>query len=340
MAKRSIMHAEINADMLPEQHGGNLSGLTQRYPDAPRPLIDLSTGINPYPYPLSLKEEWTHQLPDVIAMAEAQRAAAQYYNVNEIVLAPGMQPLIFALACLRLKEHGRSRIVIVSPTYAEHARVWEDAGHEIIPATIEAVEGDVVILANPNNPDGRQVQPQRLLAMAESLAARNGWLIIDESFTDLLPQLSMAAYVTKRPNIAVLRSCGKFFGVAGLRISGAAAPAEWMPWLRIALGPWPISTIACHILPQMLKDTAWIDSTRRKLAEESAAWRNILAQYFTVIGHTPLFTLIETPEAERWHDYLASRGILIRRFATQPNWLRFGLPMQSRIERLRTALCR
>ncbi|MDE3038780.1 MAG: aminotransferase class I/II-fold pyridoxal phosphate-dependent enzyme, partial [Pseudomonadota bacterium] len=183
--------SDVNTGKAIEQHGGNLSQIAARYPQAPKPFIDLSTGINPYAYPLpGIEPEWFHRLAECSEVAAAHNAAAKYYqaaNPDTITLAAGMQPLMFALASLRIKECGGSKVSILSPAYGEHERVWRAMGHKV--ANVEALDnpapGGVVIVCNPNNPDGRIIPPSRLMQLAESLAAHDGWLIVDESFADL-----------------------------------------------------------------------------------------------------------------------------------------------------------
>ena len=330
---------DTKPDTQQAQHGGNVSSIACLYPDAPRPLIDLSTGINPYPYPLPpLHPEQLHRLADTSDVQKAIDAAAQHYSAptDTITLAPGMQSLMFALAALRLKEHGASIIAIPSPTYAEHARIWQTMGHTIT----DGMEGDVVILCNPNNPDGRTITPQELTTLAEKLDKRGGWMIVDESFADMVHGISMIREVGSRPNLAVLRSCGKTYGMAGLRLSFAITSHRWTEFLRVAMGPWPISTYACKALPTMLGDTTWLTAMREQLETEALHWRELLARYFTIIGHTALFTLVETENATEWAAHLASQGILVRTFDYNPHWIRFGLPESKHLARLTNTLTR
>jgi len=335
---------DVKPKITPVQHGGNLSGLVRLHPHAPRPLIDLSTGINPYAYPLPpARTEYRHRLADSDDMQTAFTACAKHYavsNPDSITLASGMQSLMFALAALRIKKHGSSNVAILSPTYAEHQRVWHAVGHRIMP--IDGIESadqfDVVILCNPNNPDGRTTTPQELLDLAARLKIRGGWLIVDESFAELMHGISLTHHVSEHDNIAVLRSCGKFFGIAGLRVSLAIAPLQWAQWLRTSTGPWPISTYVCHFLPAMLGNITWATQMREQLETEAAHWREILSRHFTIIGHTALFTLVESDEASTWYDNLAAQGILVRKFPYNRQWLRFGLPDQSHLKRLEAAL--
>ncbi len=313
------------------QHGGNLSVIAAEFPDAPRPYIDLSTGINPYPYQLREIAGANNRLADVAEMAAAHEAAAEYYGTNaqNITLAAGMQPLMFALAALRYQKFGVGKTHIFAPTYSEYATIWTAAGH-VLTDDIEAA--DIVIICNPNNPDGRIIPKAELLQIADNLAARNGWLIVDEAFADLTPEISVVGAVSSRHNVIIMRSMGKFFGLAGLRVSAAIAPREINSYLRVVAGAWAISTNSCLQLPAIFADRNWAAATRSRLATESAAWREILAQKFTIIGHTPLFTLVESADADYCYNHLAKSGILTRKFVYNPYWLRFGLPNVRDIE--------
>ena len=316
------------------QHGGNISQISALFPNAPLPFIDLSTGITPYGYKLGApQKEWQHRLAEQAEVEQAHAAAAHYYGAKA-VLAPGMQPLMFALACLRLKEHGPTKIGVFSPSYSEHARVWSGVGHTL--ATPD--EGDVVIICNPNNPDGKIIPPAKLLLLAEKLATRGGWLIVDEAFMDMTPELSIISAVTTHNNVVVMRSTGKFFGIAGMRVSCAIAPAAWREWLRVAVGPWPLTTQACRQLPVMWHDKKWATLMRAQLKKEAAIWRDLLAHYFVLIGHTDLFTLVESGKAANFHHRLMEHGILVRKFEHHPEWLRFGLPEFTHHERIKNAL--
>lgn len=321
-----------NIDSVFTQHGGNLSFIAENFPNAPRPFIDLSTGINPYPYPLRMNEADAHRLADIKEMEKARKAAASYYGTKpeNISLAAGMQPLMFALAALRLQKFGVAKVAILSPTYSEYEKLWQAAGHQIINVqnTDDLTQGDVAIICSPNNPDGKIYSPEQLAKL------KNDWLIIDESFADLLPSPSLMPHPS---SLIKMRSCGKFFGIAGLRVSATIAPQEISNYLRVVVGDWSISTPVCNALPIMFADSKWIEETRIKLAQEAESWRNILAKYFTVTGYTSLFALVETDDAYYWHAKLAEQGILVRKFAYNKHWLRFGLPDQKVLERVESA---
>ncbi|AWB08260.1 threonine-phosphate decarboxylase (plasmid) [Azospirillum humicireducens] len=311
-------------------HGGDLDGARTAFPAAPEPWVDLSTGINPWPYPLPAvpPQAWT-RLPGRAEEEALRVAAAACYGAplaELVAAASGSQALIQLLP--RLLPPGR--VAVIEPTYAEHARCWSLAGHEVrsvegtdIPIT-DAV--DVLVMVNPNNPDGRLLPPERLLELAAAQAARGGWLVVDEAFADMEPEQSVARFAG-RPGLVVLRSFGKFFGLAGLRLGIALAPAGLARALRDAAGPWAVSGPGLSIATAAFADGEWIARTRGKLDDAMARLRRLLSDAgLTVVGGTALFCLIEDRRAPDLYRALGEAGILVRRFDRRQDWLRFGLP--------------
>src|SRR4051794_40912831 len=138
-------------------HGGDLDAVSRRYPDAPRPWIDLSTGINPvaYPVPPLPPESWA-RLPTISEDRALRTAAATRYGVaapDMIVAAPGTQALLQILPRLR----PQSSVAVLVPTYEEHALCWRRCGHRVrLVNEVEAVaDAEVAVVVNPNNPTGR-----------------------------------------------------------------------------------------------------------------------------------------------------------------------------------------
>jgi cobalamin biosynthetic protein CobC len=313
-----------------QDHGGRIRAATEEFgfPDAG--WLDLSTGINPFAYPVpELRPEIWAQLPDSDLFSSARQSALAYFGAPPaagIVEAPGSQALIQALPRIVL----RSRVAVVDFTYTEHARCWRAAGHEVAEVEgIEACEGaSVVVLANPNNPDGRLVEQANLEALRQRLAAIGGLLVVDEAFADVAPDYSLAVHAG-RPAMCLLRSFGKFFGLAGLRLGYALAEPPLATALESLLGPWRVSGPALEIARRAMSDRAWIDAARLKLADAVSRLDSLLAKAeLKVIGGTDLFRLVEHAQAERLFIALCKAGILVRRFALRPKWLRLGLPRE------------
>jgi cobalamin biosynthetic protein CobC len=310
----------------PLWHGGDLDAARRLFPAAPQPFIDLSTGINPFSYPLPrLAAETFTRLPEPAAIDRLAAVAAKAYGVpsaEHVVAAPGGQILLPFVAALARP----GRAVVLGPTYAEHARVAALAGH----ATQETADigalakADLAIVVNPNNPDGRLLPRDALLALADALDP--GLLVVDEAFVDVAPPGASVAGAGRR-NIVVLRSFGKFYGLAGLRLGFALAAPELARRLRAVLGPWAVSGPAIAIGELALADEAWHETTRARLAATASRLDEVLSGAgLEVAGGTSLFRLVRTPAARELFDRLGGAGIYVRRFAEQPTWLRLGLP--------------
>lgn len=319
------------------EHGGGLDQAAAHYGIAREQWIDLSTGINPLSYPLpALPPALWQFLPDAGLLNRLRAAAASSYGAPDaalVVPAPGSQALIQWLP----RIEGLSRVAVVGPTYNEHAAAWAAAGHTVVEVnSVEAIPDDaaIVIIVNPNNPDGRVVEARRLLELTQRRL-----VVVDEAFADADANISVARW-SDRPNLVVLRSLGKFFGLAGLRLGFALTERKRALALEAALGPWSVSGPAAVIGAAALADQPWIKATREAVA--AAAMRLdalAAANGLAVVGGTPLFRLMSHPDAQGLFERLARAGILARRFAARPDWLRLGLPgSESAWTRLAAAL--
>jgi cobalamin biosynthetic protein CobC len=305
-----------NKDVKPVAHGGDLGSVRRRFPDAPLPWIDLSTGINPVPYPVPplSPESWT-RLPSHDDLRALIEAAAKRYGVEDpetIVAAPGTQALIQLLPRLI----PRSRVAIVGPTYEEHEVSWRRQGHEVTIVDRLPTSADVTVLVNPNNPTGR-------LTPVSDLHTVTGLLIVDEAFIDFHAR---AASLAGKKAI-VLRSFGKTYGLAGLRLGFAIAERAFANRLREELGPWAVPGPAIEIGRRALADDRWLAQTTERLSADSKRLDDLLTRTgFTILGGTLLFRLGRHADAAKIVDALGRNGIHIRSFTREPSWLRFGLP--------------
>lgn len=307
------------------EHGGGLRVAAERYGIPLSDWLDLSTGINPqgWPVPPIPATVW-QRLPETNDGLEA--AAAAYYGAESLLPVAGSQAAIQALPLVR--EPGR--IGVLSPSYAEHAHAWRRAGHqvELLPAaSLDAAiaQLDALVLAHPNNPTGVRFPLESLLDWRARLAARGGWLVVDEAFMDATPEGSLANHVGL-PGLIVLRSLGKFFGLAGARVGFVLADPTVLDCLREHLGPWTVTGPSRWVATRALSDCAWQAAMRADLDRAGSRLAELLKrQGLPAVGGTGLFQWAPAPDAVFWQDALARRGILVRRF-TDPPALRFGLP--------------
>jgi cobalamin biosynthetic protein CobC len=341
--KVMAMVSHLSPDLMaPLVHGGDLASARRRFPGAPEPFIDLSTGINPFTYPVpELSYDVFARLPEPSAVVRLAAVAAHAYgapSAAHVAVAPGTQILLPQVA--RLAPPGRA--LVLSPTYAEHARAAALAGHCVseVSDVGHLGDGDLAVVVNPNNPDGRIIARDALIALANELSTRRGLLVVDEAFMDVAPVGKSLAQDVGRGNIVVLRSFGKFFGLAGLRLGFALAHPEIVVRLSTVLGPWAVAGPAIAIGGIALTDAPWVARTRKQLAEAAVRLDTVLAEAgWRVAGGTPLFRLVKTRSAIELWDHLGRAGILVRSFVKQSTWLRFGLPAnESAWSRLRAAL--
>jgi L-threonine-O-3-phosphate decarboxylase len=307
----------------PPAHGGRLLEAARRYGIAPGEWLDLSTGLNPHGYrpPPVPAQAWARLPQDDDGLIQA---ACAYYGCAELLPVPGSQAAIGLLP--RLRPPGR--VAVLAPMYAEHAYAWRRAGHAVteLPAAAltEAAGFDVVVLANPNNPTGERFEPRALLALHQRLAP-GGWLVVDEAFIDTTPTASLAGHGAPA-GLIVLRSLGKFFGLAGARVGFVRTANDLLRALADALGPWPLAGPARWVATAALNDHRWQARMRTALPAQAARLQALLAAHgLPPAGGCALFQWLCTPRAAALHDALARRGILTRLFA-QPAGLRFGLP--------------
>jgi L-threonine-O-3-phosphate decarboxylase len=306
-------------------HGGRLREAASCYGIPPGQWLDLSTGINPVGWPVPpLPAACWQRLPE--ADDGLERAAADYYGAAHLLPVAGSQAAIQALPQLR----PACRVGVLAASYAEHAAAWQRQGHELVALEAGAIPRllpglDVLLLVNPNNPTGESFSPEQLLAWHAALAARGGWLVVDEAFMDATPERSIARY-SGVPGLVVLRSLGKFFGLAGARVGFALAWPQLLRELAARLGPWAVSGPAREAARLALADRAWQAEARLRLLQDGERLQMVLAHHDLVsAGGTALFRYCPTAPAAALHEALARQGVLTRLFAA-PAALRFGLP--------------
>lgn len=307
------------------EHGGQLRAAAARYAIPLGQWLDLSTGINPHGYaPPAIPQDAWVRLPEDDDGLEA--AAAAYYGTWDLLPVSGSQAAIQALPRLR----GHSRVGVLSPAYAEYAHAWRAAGHAV--AELDADEADarlgdldVMVVVNPNNPTGATCAPAQLHEWHRRLAARGGWLVVDEAFIEATPLGGMARDDMPQ-GLIVLRSLGKFFGLAGARVGFVLAHASLRMALREVLGPWNVPGPSRFVARAALEDRTWQADTRARLALAGSRLAALLRDAgLPPAGGCGLFQWVSTGHAARLHRQLAQRGILTRHFA-DPNSVRFGLP--------------
>ncbi|TBN38554.1 threonine-phosphate decarboxylase CobD [Pseudomonas sp. BGI-2] len=307
------------------EHGGRLRKAALEYGIAEADWLDLSSGLAPWPFPI----------PDIPLRAWArlpetddglEQAACDYYGAAQVLPVAGSQMAIQLLP--RLRRAGK--VGVLSPCYAEHAQAWRLNGYIVREVLEQEVDFyidslDVLVVVNPNNPTGLSLSPSRLLDWHARLASRGGWLVVDEAFMDNTPHLSVAPFA-HQVGLIVLRSFGKFFGLAGVRLGFVLAERKLLKLLAEQVGPWAVSGPTRVLGQACLLDTE--GHARQRVRSEAASERLalLLGQYgLQPQGGCALFQWLITERAEALHEFMAQRGILLRLFAHNSS-VRFGLP--------------
>ena len=306
-------------------HGGGLDGAVAHHDGARSAWIDLSTGINPHPYKVSglQPSDWM-ELPDRGAFERLSVAAREFWGVPDgaaILPAPGTSPVIARLPALAAV----GRVQITMPTYNEHAAAFVAHGWQVQ----ETGPTEARVIVHPNNPDGRIWQEADI---------DSPLTVIDESFCDVTPDASLI-HLAGRPGVVVLKSFGKFWGLAGLRLGFATGHPDLVARLNDLTGPWAVSGPALRIGERALRDTKWAKTTRMRLADEAANLDQLVtAKGARLIGGTNLFRLYDVEDAATWQDRLAHAHIWTRIFPYSKTYLRLGLPPADGWARLEAAL--
>lgn len=303
-------------------HGGDLDRARAEF--GGDDWIDLSTGINraAYPVPALRAHAWT-ALPTAEDVAGLEATAAVAFGATACVVAlSGAQAAIQLIP--QLAPPGRA--AVLAPSYNEHAAALAAQGWTVEPApNLSAMEGaDLAVVVNPNNPDGRWWTPD----MLSDLAGRVGRLVVDESFADAEQGLSLApALATLGERVVILRSFGKFYGLAGLRLGFALAGLETAARLRALAGPWSVSGAAIAIGTAAYADTLWQAETTARLQVDAARLSALLSQAgWPTVGATALFVTVEAGDSRAAQARLARARIWTRAFPYSAGWLRLGLP--------------
>ena len=307
------------------EHGGRLRKAALEYGIAEGDWLDLSSGLAPWPFPVPdiPLRAWS-RLPETDDGLE--QAACDYYSATQVLPVAGSQMAIQLLP--RLRRAGK--VGVLSPCYAEHAEAWRRCGYIVREVLEQEVDFfidslDVLVVVNPNNPTGLSLTPSRLLEWHTRLASRGGWLVVDEAFMDNTPQLSVAPF-THLVGLIVLRSFGKFFGLAGVRLGFVLAERKLLKLLAEQVGPWAVSGPTRVIGRACLLDTEGHARQRQRSEESSERLARLLEQFkFKPQGGCALFQWLITDQAEPLHEFMARQGILLRVFPHN-NSLRFGLP--------------
>ena len=315
-------------------HGGRLVEARSLFPEAEQPWVDLSTGINRRSYPAPRATSLARcTLPEPMELIQLEETAAEAFEVADperVVAVAGTE------LALRLLPHALdlNEAAVLGPTYSSHADAWERARSNVLGVTESTLNSCLdrplaLTVVNPNNPDGRVLSHDRLLELHECVGNHGGVLIVDEAFADTDPSNSVSAIAggSRASRMIVLRSFGKFYGLAGVRLGFIIAAPAIARRVRTLMGEWPVSADALAAGRKAYADHAW-SARMRVLLRRSASRLDAMLRHagFEIIGGTSLYRLVRSPDARLRFLRLLQAGVLVRPFDHDETLLRFGIP--------------
>lgn len=316
---------------------------------APATEIDASVNVNPFGPPAALDAVFARardlamRYPEIDA-TRARAAWAERLGVSgeRLLVGNGASELI-SLAMRALQP---ARVVVFEPCYSEYVSAAESVGAQVVRLrfTLDGdtwstplgdyrpLEGDLLVLGQPNNPTGHLTSPDAIAQLARAGAR----VLLDESFLPFLVNadaLSLAARDT--PGILVVTSLTKIFCVPGLRLGLIVGDEPTIARMQALRDPWSVNGLAAEAAAILAHETEYLARTRTWLAEERPRMASLLAADVPGIrvcdGDAP-YLLAELPEpasATGLRDGLAARGIGVRDASTftglGPRWLRVGV---------------
>lgn len=323
-------------------HGGQLHTIAQHYAIPIDEWLDLSTGISPMSYPIpaiptSVWQQLPQPSPTLLKMAQ------QYYATDNLIATSGSQSIIETLPSIFIQHIAPTTTVWLPKVgYKEHEKAWRDHGFTIhhysqLPSADELTPYCIVVVINPNNPTGSHTPQSTLTQLLAQVEQQQGWLIIDEAFMDCVTPSQSIASLTNNPHLFVLRSVGKFFGLAGIRLGFLSAAPTWLTTLASTAGPWQVNGPAQYIAEKALADFNWQSEQKLRLQRLSSNLERLLMESFqTTVSGTSLFKTVLLPNAPDLFEQLCQQGIYVR-LCDEQNALRFGIPTDAELKRLTQA---
>jgi len=331
-------------------HGGQLQQIAEQYKISVSDWLDLSTGIAPLSYPIpTIPSNVWQQLPQ--QSLGLITTAKQYYQCSQLIVTNGSQAIIKALPELyRQKNIASTHVYLPERGYKEHAHAWRIAGYKLhfyqesLPDIAELQPNSVVVIINPNNPTGKFFDREVINQYQVKLKQLNGLLVLDEAFIDVMPSSQSFCSQVIDEHVIVLRSFGKFFGLAGIRIGFLIADDYWCTTFKAILGPWQVNGPAQIIAEKALNNREWQNQQCKNLStlrmqQEALLWQAFTDKLVKTIQGCDLFLTLSfhhNDSAKKLYHLLCQQGVYCR-LADEQDTLRFGIAKHESLSRLEDA---
>ena len=342
-------------------HGGDVTGYTIRYGHPP---LDFSASLNPLGMPAAVRDaarkaiDASFAYPDPFCRKLVHVLAARL-NVSPgcLFIGNGAADVIY-----RLVHAVRPRAALVTaPTFAEYELALKSvecrveryclsrSNHFVLdPMILDKITNklDILFLCQPNNPTGLLAAPDLVAAILERCARSNVLLFVDECFCHFVDEpekYSLIRHLRSFPNLFILDSFTKLYGMAGIRLGyGVSSDETLMNKLAASGQCWPVSTVAQEAGLAALAEKGFVKSSRRVVQEARRSLvdglRNLNQD---VIGGDANFLFFHSP-LSNLDALLAEKGILIRNcvnfYGLEPGYFRIAVRLEEENQLLLTAM--
>lgn len=295
-------------------------------------LIDFSSNINPFGYPVSVEQAIMENLGSLKVYPDLRHRqvisnVSSYLKVDSDFVSVGNG----SIELLDSVILNFDKIILFEPCFSEYeirseahdkeiGRYFFDDNHQPDIESIRLNEKTLLIIGNPNNPTGRRIKRGRLAQIYGKVVSSGAHLLLDEAFFEFCPQDydSISLFLDDGyKHVTILRAATKFFGLPGLRFGYAVASKEMTNKIRKRQISWTLNAFVAPISEVIFQDQDFIKKSKLFMSEErfflKNAYQNISA--FRFFETQANFYLLEclSHSSEQVFEFLLCRYILARK---------------------------
>lgn len=221
---------------------------------------------------------------------------------------------------------GQDNIIYMPPTYGMYKvsaqinniacrAVPLTAEYQLDTAAIQEATDEhskIIFICSPNNPSGNLMKPDHIYNILNHF---NGLVVIDEAYIDFVPEASFLPVIAEYPNLVVLQTFSKVWGLAGIRLGMLFADPELIRILNKIKPPYNINSVTQQVALEAFQNPEQKQEYVKRILEEKAWLQNALQQLSLVERIYPSdanFLLVKMHNAHQVYEYLSQHAIVVR----------------------------